>query len=62
MKPIYEVVFVLLRCPNLFVIRQEIMLAAALHEPATTYEDRTGFDLRRIVEDQVGLFELKPYN
>lgn len=35
------------------VFREEILLASALYEPPVSYNTRTGFDLRRIVEDQV---------
>ena len=36
--------------------REEIMLATALHEPPVGFNTRTGFDLNRIVEDQVSSY------
>ncbi|XP_052278054.1 uncharacterized protein LOC127876689 isoform X2 [Dreissena polymorpha] len=33
-------------------LKEEIMLASALYEPPVTFNTRTSFDLRRIVEDQ----------
>lgn len=33
-------------------LKEEIQLASALYEPPVTYNTRTSFDLRRIVEDQ----------
>ena len=33
--------------------REEIMLATALYEEPPSFQTRTGFDLRRIIEDQV---------
>ncbi|ELT91335.1 hypothetical protein CAPTEDRAFT_201911 [Capitella teleta] len=33
-------------------LREEIMLATALHEPLVSYDTRTKYDLNRIVEDQ----------
>ena len=41
------------RKPLRNTLGQEIALATALYEPSINFESRTGFDLRRIVEDQV---------
>ena len=34
-------------------LKEEIQLATALYEPPTSYNTRTSFDLKRMVEDQV---------
>ncbi|CAH1789866.1 unnamed protein product [Owenia fusiformis] len=40
------------RQPKRTTLKQEIMLATALEEPQPTFNQRTSFDLKRIVEDQ----------
>ena len=40
---------------KLLPFREELMLATALYEAPPDFNTRTGYDLRRIVEDQVGV-------
>ena len=35
------------------ISRDEISLATALYQPPVSFESKTSYDLRRIVEDQV---------
>ena len=48
-------------CFYTFYFREEIQLATALYEAPVSVNTRVSFDLRRIVEDQVSIFNYNEY-